>query len=130
MNEEPKSLGTLMSDAFNHVSSLLRYEIDLARAEISQALNRAGVALGLVLTGTVFALVALNVLAAAAVEAVIAAGLTAGLAALAVGGAVLLVSIILLAVGIGQLKKASLAPRRVADNVKKDAAALKGATEK
>ncbi|MWD27122.1 phage holin family protein [Aquicoccus sp. SCR17] len=119
-----------MSDAIGHMSSILRKEIDLARAEISQALNRAGVALGLVLAGTVFALVALNVLAAAAVEWVITAGFAAGIAALIVGGVVLVLAIILLAVGVGQLKKASLAPKRVADNVKKDAAALKGATER
>lgn len=130
MNEQPKSLGSLMSDAFGHISSILRKEIDLARAEISQSLGKAGIALGLVLGGTVLALVALNVLAAAAVEWVISAGIAAGFAALIVGGAVLLVAIILLAVGVGQLKKASLAPKRVADNVRKDAAALKGATEK
>ena len=68
MNTEPnKSAGGLLSDALGHVSSLVRSEVDLARAEVSENLNKAGVAIGMIVGAVVVALTALNVLSAALV---------------------------------------------------------------
>ncbi len=62
-----KSAAGLLSDAIAHMSSLVRKEVDLARAEVSENVSRAGVAIGLLAGALVLALTALNVLAAALV---------------------------------------------------------------
>jgi uncharacterized membrane protein YqjE len=58
MTTDPnKSTGSLLSDALTHVSSLVRSEVDLARAEVNENLKSAGAAIGLIV-GVAFALIA------------------------------------------------------------------------
>ena len=89
MNEsEPRSAqgaATLLTDAISHVTSLVRSEMDLARAEIDQNLRRAATALGMIVAGGVAALTALGVLAAAIVAGLTEAGLEPGSSAQACG---------------------------------------------
>jgi hypothetical protein len=125
--EPLKSTTGLVGDALAHVSSLVRKEVDLARAEISQNLNRAGVALGMIAGGAVIALTALNVLAAALVSGLTEAGIDAGWAALIVGVVFAAAAYALIAKGLGDLKLSSLAPTRTATNVQRDAQAVKEA---
>ena len=122
-----KSAGTLLTDALNHVSSLVRNEVDLARAEISENVNRAGVALGLLVGAVVLALVALNVLAAALVSALTELGIAAGWSALIVGVLLAVIAFAMSAKGLNDLKLSSLAPSRTARNVRRDAEAVKEA---
>jgi hypothetical protein len=110
-----------------HVSSLVRSEVDLARAEIGENVNRAGLAFGLLLGAVVIALVALNVLAAALVAAIAEAGLEAGWAALIVGAVLAVIALAMTVKATKDLKLANLAPTRTARNMKRDAAALKDA---
>ena len=44
--ESNKSAGSLLTEALSHVSSLMRKEVDLARAEVNENLKHAGVAIG------------------------------------------------------------------------------------
>jgi hypothetical protein len=129
MNEQYTSKSTtgLVADAMSHVSSLVRSEVDLARAEIGENVNRAGLALGLLLGAVVIALVALNVLAAALVAAIAEAGLEAGWAALIVGAVLAVIALAMTAKAVKDLKLTNLAPTRTARNMKRDAAALKDA---
>lgn len=120
-----KSTGSLLSDAMANVSGLVRSEVDLARAEVSENLEKAGVALGVIAGGVVIVIVALNVLAAALVAALTEAGLNAGLAALIVGVALAVAAYLMVKKGIGDLKLSSLAPTRTAKNVRRDATAVK-----
>jgi putative superfamily III holin-X len=122
-----KSAGTLLSDAMSNVSGLVRSEVDLARAEISENVTKAGVAIGLIAGAAIIALVALNVLAAALVAALTEAGLDAGWSALIVGAALGLVAYVLINKGVNDLKLSSLAPTRTVKNVQRDAAAVKEA---
>ena len=70
MTTDPnKSTGSLLSDALTHVSSLVRSEVDLARAEVNENLKSAGAAIGLIVGAVIVALTALNVLTAALVAA-------------------------------------------------------------
>ena len=62
--ESNKSAGSLLTEALSHVSSLMRKEVDLARAEVNENLKHAGVAIGLIVGAVVVALTALNVLSA------------------------------------------------------------------
>ena len=116
-----------MQDALQNVSGLVRNEVDLARAEVSENVNKAGVAVGLIAGAAIIALVALNVLAAALVAALAEAGIDAGWSALIVGALLGLVAYLLINKGINDLKLSSLAPTRTVKNVQRDAAAVKDA---
>ncbi|QBF33309.1 phage holin family protein [Thalassococcus sp. S3] len=120
-----KSAGTLLSDALNNVSGLVSNEVDLARAEVSENVNKAGVAVGLIGGAAIIALVALNVLAAALVAALTEAGLDAGWAALIIGALLGAAAYALMSKGLNDLKLSSLAPTRTVKNVQRDAAAVK-----
>lgn len=122
-----KSVGNLLTDAMSNVSGLVRSEVDLARAEMSENLNKAGVAIGMIAGAAIIALVALNVLAAALVAALTEAGLDAGWSALIVGAALGIIAFILINKGTNDLKLSSLAPTRTVKNVQRDAAAVKEA---
>ena len=126
MTTEPnKSTGSLLSDALTHVSSLVRSEVDLARAEINDNLKSAGIAIGMIAGAVVVALTALNVLTAALVAALTEAGVPAGWSALIVGIALAIVAYFMVSKGTNDLKLSSLAPTRTAKNVKRDAQAVK-----
>ncbi len=127
MSKDDKSAGGILSDAMQNVSALVRNEVDLARAEISENVTRAGVALGLIGASAIVALVALNVLVAAIVAALAEAGLDAGWAALIVGALLGVLAYVLLNKGTNDLKLSSLAPTRTVKNVRRDAAAVKDA---
>ncbi|MCX7567715.1 phage holin family protein [Sulfitobacter sp. F26169L] len=122
-----KSAGGLLQDALQNVSGMVRNEVDLARAEVSENINKAGVAVGLIAGAAIIALVALNVLAAALVAALTEAGIDAGWSALIVGALLGLLAYLLINKGINDLKLSSLAPTRTVKNVQRDAAAVKEA---
>ncbi len=126
---ERSSEGTtgLIGDALQTVASLVRSEVDLARAEINQNLHRAGTAVGMLVAAVVLALTALNVLAAALSAALTELGLEPAWSALIVGVAFAILAGILMSKGLNDLKLSSLAPTRTAENVKRDAQAVKGA---
>lgn len=120
-----KNPASLVGDTLTHVSSLLRKEVDLARAEVDENLKRAGVALGLIVGAGIAALVALNVLAAALVAALTEAGIPAGWSAVIVGVVLAVIGYAMFAKGAKDLKLSSLAPTRTTTNVQRDAEAVK-----
>lgn len=120
-----KSAGSLLTEALSHVSSLMRKEVDLARAEVNENLRHAGVAIGLIVGAVVVALTALNVLSAALVAALTEAGIPAGWSAVIVGVLLAIVAYVMVQKGRSDLKLSSLAPTRTAKNVKRDAQTMK-----
>lgn len=126
--DQTKSAGGLVSDVIAHISSLVRKEVDLARAEVSENVNRAGVAVGMLAGALVIALVALNVLAAALVAAITEWGLDAAWASLIVGAGLAIIALAMALKGRNDLKLTNLAPSRTSRNVRLDAEALKEAT--
>lgn len=122
---EPKGPTSIISDVLSHVSNLVRAEVDLARAEVSENLTKAGVAAGLIAGALIVALVALNVLAAALVVAITNLGIDAGWSALIVGAIFAIIAAIMASKGLNDLKASSLAPTRTAKNVRRDAEAVK-----
>ncbi|SFG24016.1 phage holin family protein [Sulfitobacter dubius] len=123
--ESNKSAGSLLTEALSHVSSLMRKEVDLARAEVNENLKHAGVAIGLIVGAVVVALTALNVLSAALVAALTEAGIAAGWSAVIVGVLLAIVAYVMIQKGTNDLKLNSLAPTRTAKNVKRDAQTMK-----
>lgn len=126
-NNTNKSAGGLLSDALSNVSGLVRSEVDLARAEISENASRAGIAVGLIAGAAIIALVSLNVLVAALIAGLTEAGIDAGWAALIVGALLGILAYVLINKGVNDLKLSSLAPTRTVKNVQRDAAAVKEA---
>ncbi|MGR3624667.1 MAG: phage holin family protein [Limimaricola sp.] len=122
-----KSTGSLLSEALNHVSGLVRKEVDLARAEMSRAVSRAGMGIGLIVGAVILALTALNVLAAAFVAWLAETGIGPGWSSLIVGVVILVIAAILVKVGINRVKAVTNAPKRSAESIRKDAATVKGA---
>jgi len=124
-HDTTKSAGSLLTEALSHVSSLMRKEVDLARAEVNENLKHAGVAIGLIVGAVVVALTALNVLSAALVAALTEAGIPAGWSAVIVGLLLAGVAYAMINKGTNDLKLSSLAPSRTAKNVKRDAQTMK-----
>lgn len=122
---DARSSTSLIGDAMTHMSSLVRKEVDLARAEIGENLNRAVVAIGLLVGAVVFALTALNVLAAALAAAIAELGIEEGWAALIVGLIFAAIAFFMATKGTNDLKASSLAPTRTAENLKRDTQAVK-----
>jgi uncharacterized membrane protein YqjE len=119
----------LVGDALEHVTALVRKELDLFRAELQENTNKAFAAVGMMIGGVVFLLVALNVLAAAFVAWLTEAGISAGWASLIVFGVLAVIALILLLTGRSNLRAASLAPTRTTKNLRRDAQTLKEATQ-
>lgn len=118
----------LVSDALAHVTGLVRGEIDLARAEVQENVNKAAAAVGMLVGALILLLTALNVLAAALAAWLTEAGLDAGWAALIVGGALAIIGIVMAMKGQNDLKLTSLAPTRTKRNVERDVHTMKEAT--
>ena len=116
---------SVVADILTNLSSLIRNEINLARAEVTENLTKAVTAVGLIVGAIVIALVALNVLAGALVIALTAAGLEGGWAALLVGGVMAVIAGVLAAKGLNDLRASSLAPTRTADDIKRSAQNIK-----
>src|SRR3954471_22801427 len=100
-----RSIADLLRDVIAQVTTLLRKESELARAEISENISRAALGLGLIVGGAVLLIPALVVLLQAGVAALVQQqGIAEPWSALIVGGSVLLLGIILAAIGANCLK--------------------------
>lgn len=75
----------LVGQALSQTSTLIREEVRLARAELTESATQAAVAVGLLVGAVVASLVSLNVLAAALVAGLTELGMAGGWAALIVG---------------------------------------------
>ena len=120
---------SLIGEAMAHISSLVRSEVDLARAEINENISRAGTAIGLLVAALVVSLTALNVLVGAVVSGLAEAGMEPGWAAFLVGVILAAIAFFLVQKGTNDLKLSSIAPSRTAENVKRDAQAMKGTSD-
>lgn len=116
-----RSIPEIIGDLIGQAGALIRKEGQLARAEISEKVGEAGLGVGLIAAGAVFAIPALVILLQAAVEALATTGLSPAMSALIIGGVALLIAIVLAAVGIARLKSEKLAPRRTIRQLQKDA---------
>ncbi|MHA3980198.1 phage holin family protein [Halovulum sp. GXIMD14794] len=120
------STAGLLSDLLGHVHGMVRNEVNLARAEISESVNRATGSAVMLIVAAVIGLTALDVLAGAAVAGLAeATELGAGWSALIVGGVLALVALILVLRGRSNLKFSNLAPKRTVRNVRRDANTVK-----
>lgn len=118
------SVGELFSRLSAQTSDLVRAEIELAKAELSQKAKASGIGIGLFVGAALLGFFALAVLIATAILA-LALVVPAWLAALIVAIVLLAVAGILALVGKRSLDSASATPGRTAENVKQDVDAIK-----
>jgi hypothetical protein len=121
---DPRPTGSLLSDAINQLTRLVRGEVALAKAEVAQNIRSAGLGVGLLVGAVVLIFVALNVLVFALVAA-LGELIGPGWSALLVGVVLLVVAAILAMRGLNALKPENLTPSRTVRNVQADAQTIK-----
>ena len=121
---DPRPTGTLLSDAINQMTRLVRGEVALAKAEVAQNIKNAGLGIGLLVGALVLVFVAINVLVLALIAA-LSSIMPAGWASLLVGVVLLGVAGLLALRGLNALKPENLAPSRTLANVQADAQTIK-----
>jgi hypothetical protein len=121
--EQPPSTGRLVEQLSEQATRLVRAEVALAKAEMTEKAKRSGIGLGLVAAALVIVLYAVGVLIWAGILG-LSTVWSLWLSALVVGVAMLLVAGIAVAIAVGQLKKAARRPETI-DRVKEDVETFK-----
>jgi hypothetical protein len=122
---QERSTPALMADLLDQVTQLLRKEVQLFRAEMSDKTAQAMVAAGSIVAAAVVAITALNVLAAALVAALTNAGIPGPWAAVIVGVGLAILAFLMAKKGIDNLKAGSLAPERTTRAAVRDVSMVK-----
>lgn len=121
-----RGISDIIVDLMKEFSNLLRREVRLARAEISEKITKAGVGLAMILVGAGVSVAALVILLEAGVAALVTqAGFEAWQAALIVAVAALIVAGLFFAIGVYRLKAQNLTPRKTVEQLQRDAAVAK-----
>jgi hypothetical protein len=123
-----RTLGQLVADATQDISSIVRSEMALAKAEIGADAKKAGAGAGMFVVAAVFAFLALILLLIAAAYGLVAAGLAPWLAFLIVAGVLLLVGLIVALLGKVSVGKVKGKPERTIKNAQETVAALRSAS--
>jgi xanthine/uracil permease len=120
---ESSMLSSLVSNLTDEVRTLIRGEVRLAQAEMSEKASQAGKGAGSIAAAGAVLFSGFLVLLAAAVyglHTIIDYGETPWLSALIVGGIVLIIGFILLQAGRKKLKTLQMAPERTMASFKND----------
>jgi hypothetical protein len=120
-----RTLGQLVADATNDISSIIRSEIALAKAEMSADAKRAGLGAGMFAAAGLFAFFALILLLISAAYGLVALGLAPWLAFLIVAGALLLIGAILVFAGKHSLDNIQGKPERAIKSTQDTIAAVR-----
>jgi len=119
-NQDQRSSGELVKDLSQQTSELVRQELALAKAEMTEKAKAAGVGIGLFGSAGLVAVLGLAALTAAAILG-LAIVLDAWLAALIVGVIYLLVAGVQVLIGRSQVQRAPPpAPEQTVESVKED----------
>ena len=119
--DEQPSVGELVRQASEHISTLVRGEIELAKAEVSGSVKRAGIGGGLLAAAATVLLLSLPFLFVVLAEVLVAIDLPRWLSYLIVWVFFLLIAGVLALIGRSQLKKVRK-PERTMETVKETAA--------
>lgn len=120
-----RTLGQLVADATHDVSSIMRSEILLAKAEIGADVKKAGVGGAMFAVAGVFGFLALILLLIAAAYGLVAAGLAPWLSFLIVAGVLLVAAAILALVGKSTVSKIKGKPERTIKNAQDTIVAIR-----
>ncbi len=125
-NDVPeRTLGQLVADATHDLSSIMRSEIALAKAEIGADAKRVGAGAGMFAGAGVLAFLALILLLIAAAYGLVAAGLAPWLSFLIVASVLLVIGAILALVGKSTFSKIKGKPERAIKNAQDTVTAIR-----
>lgn len=119
---DDRSLGELFAELSRESSTLVRQEVALAKAEMSQKAAEVGKDVGFLAAGGAVAYAGLLALIAALIIGLGQLGLTWWVSALIVGLAVAAIGGYLVFTGINNLRQTNLAPTQTLDSLKEDKA--------
>jgi putative copper export protein len=123
-----RSLGELFSDLSQQTAELIKQEMRLAKAELSDKLSDVGKHAAMIGAAAVFGLAALMAVTAGIVLLLIELGVTPWLAALLTAAAMGFTAFLLAQSGIAALRKKSLAPVETMHSLKETTQWLKNGT--
>ena len=116
-----RSFPEIFTDLLGQVTTLVRKEGQLARAEISEKATRALTGMAMIVLGAVLLIPALTILMQAGIMGLIDSGADPTVAALLIGGGVFLIGLVLGLIGWSWVKPTSLVPDKTIDQLKRDA---------
>jgi hypothetical protein len=120
-----RTLGQLVADATHDISSIVRSEVALAKAEIRADAKKAGAGAGMFATAGVLAFLALILLLISAAYGLVAAGLAPWAAFLIVAGVLLVIGAILVLVGKHNIDNLKGKPERAIKSAQDTIAAVR-----
>jgi hypothetical protein len=118
---DERSLGDLFSDLSRETTTLVRQEVQLAKAELTQSATEAARGIGMLVAGGAVAYAGLLFLLLAIVFGLIEAGWDPWVSALVVGLVVVAIGGVLVLRARESLKPANLAPKKTVETLKEDA---------
>lgn len=124
-SQDDRSVGELVKQFSEQTSHLIRDEMRLAQAEMSQKAKHAGIGIGLYGGAGLLAFFGFGSLVGAAIAALSLTDLDVWAAALIVAAVLFVIAGIVAMIGRGETKQASPTPERTVENVKRDVEELK-----
>jgi len=128
LTDGERSLISLFVDLWRETSTLVHDEVELARVEVSEKIDKAGTAIAVIATAAAFLFAGFLILLLAAVNALailLPEDMAAWLSPLIVGVVVLVVGLIALSKGRADLRVRNLKPERALESVKRDTEMVK-----
>lgn len=120
-----RAISSLLGNALSQFSKLFQNEVDLAKAEFDDKIQKVGGALGFIAGGAVLVIPALVMALFALSSALISAGWSQSVSYLASAIIAAVLAGVLLAIGINRLDARNLAPRETMSQLEKDKDAVK-----
>ena len=121
-----RAISSLLGNALSQFSKLFQNEVDLAKAEVGEKIQKVGGALGFIAGGAVLVIPALVMALFALSSALISAGWSQPISYLASAIIAAVLGGVLFAIGINRLDARNLAPRETMRQLEKDKDAVKG----
>lgn len=117
---DERSLGDLFTELANESSALIRQEVALAQAEITQKATKVGINIGYLVVGGSIAFIAVQAILAAVI---IGLGILIGsywISALIVGIVIAIVAYFMVSSALESLKKMQFTPQQTVETLKED----------
>jgi hypothetical protein len=124
--DDLRTLSSLFGDALSQLAKLFQNEVDLAKAEIGEKVQRVGGALGFIAGGAILVIPALVMALFALSAALITAGWSQPVSYLISAIVAAMIAAVLFAIGINRLDARNLAPHETIRQLEKDKDTVKG----
>ena len=121
-----RAISALLGNALSQFSKLFQNEVDLAKAEVGEKIQKVAGALGFIAGGAVLVIPSLVMALFALSTALISAGWSQPISYLVSAIIAAVLAGVLFAIGINRLDARNLAPRETMSQLEKDKDAVKG----